>query len=250
MTQAIFKITYMGVNMFTNKIFRSYLYCSGTRLDLLSKAILSRADAVTIDLEDSVPAAQKDTIRSAVVGTLQKLRPAKPIFVKINPLSSSYGLDDIEAVTGLQIQGVRVPKIRDVNEVAQIHDACLRNLFTGNLQLMLETASGIQGVDAIAKASSYTSLLIVGEEDLRNDLGCTRDTLDYSLSRVVVASRAAKLLPPVMSVWQFISDKHGLKESTMRGRKMGFWGRLCVHPSQVEVVNRIFTPERYETRNM
>ena len=124
--------------MFTNKIFRSYLYCSGTRLDLLSKAISSRADAVTIDLEDSVPAAQKDTIRSAVIGTLQKLSPAKPIFVKINPLSSSYGLDDIEAVTGLQIQGVRVPKIRDVNEVAQIHDACLRNLFTGNLQLMLE----------------------------------------------------------------------------------------------------------------
>ena len=227
-------------------LYRSYLYCSGSRLDLLERACATKADAVTIDLEDSVAAFNKDKARREVVQCLSGHAATKPLFVKVNPPSSRYGYADVEALAELPIAGLRVPKVNSVEEVSRLHGIASSCGFAGCLQIMLETALGIQSVDDIARASTYTSALIVGEEDLRTDLGCERTELDYSLSRVVVAARAAELLPPIMSVWPFLADTNGLMDSAIRGKQMGFWGRLCVHPSQVEGINEVFTPTTSE----
>lgn len=230
----------------TPPIYRTYLYCSGMRLDLLDKACASEADAVTVDLEDSVPTFHKERARNQVAECLSKRKEIKPLFVKINPPSSPYGFLDVEALAGMPIAGFRVPKVNSPDEITELQRIACAKGFEGQLQLMLETARGIQCVDEIAKVSTYTSALIVGEEDLRNDLGCDRNELGYCLSRVVIASRAAELLPPIMSVWPFLTDMQGLETSATKGKRMGFWGRLCVHPSQVRTINEVFTPSTDE----
>jgi citrate lyase subunit beta/citryl-CoA lyase len=225
------------------KLYRSYLYCSGNKLENLQKALTSEADTVTVDLEDSVPQNRKVEARENTFVELSKIDMVKPVFVKTNPPSSKYGLDDIARLSRLPLAGFRLPKTNSVEEIREVHAILQGNRFQGCIQPMIETARGAQNIDAIADSSHYIAQLIVGEEDLRNDLGCARNELGYTLQRVVVACRAVGLLPPVLSVWPFLSDPDGLRSSSIEGRNRGFFGRLCVHPSQVATVNEVFTPE-------
>lgn len=231
---------------FEHQLYRSFLYCSGARLEHFEKALATPADAITIDLEDSIPIKLKDVARRE---TLELLRdnpdPGKPVFVKTNPLSTPYGAADLEMLSECGIAGFRIPKVDSVEEVAQIDRILDAAGFSGCVQLMIETAQGVLAMEGIASRGKRTSLLIVGMQDLCNHLGCAREHVAFALTQAVVCSRAAGLLPPVLSVVTS-QDPRVLTEETLRGKERGCWGRLCVHPSQVDTINEIFTPTERE----
>ncbi|HVA92291.1 MAG TPA: aldolase/citrate lyase family protein, partial [Chloroflexota bacterium] len=112
---------------------------------------------------------------------------------------------------------------------------------------LIESAIGVERAFDIARAHPRVTGLGLGEADLTADLGLTEDGgLLYARSRVVVAARAAGLPAPVQSVYPHIRDTEGLRVTTLEGKRLGFFGRSVIHPSQVGVVNAVYTPSEEE----
>jgi citrate lyase subunit beta / citryl-CoA lyase len=216
---------------------RSWLYVPAIRADLLPKALAGDADAVIVDLEDSVPAGDKERARDAL-GELLSSRFEKPVWVRVNDPRGPWGLRDLEVLAGLPVAGVRLPKSEDPDIVAEAG-----RVVGTPLQLILESARGVQRVGELIAASTWVAGIGLGEADLLADLrGLDESALEWSRGQVVVAARAAGLPSPPQSVWTHLEDMAGLRTSTQAARARGFFGRSVVHPRQVPVVNEVFTP--------
>ncbi|GHF42036.1 citrate lyase subunit beta/citryl-CoA lyase [Amycolatopsis bartoniae] len=217
---------------------RSWLYVPAHRADvLLPKAMAGVADAVVLDLEDAVPATAKDAARAAAVAAAAVEQP-KPLWVRVNALGSEWGRADLAALAGSRAAGLRLPKVEDP---ATVREAAER---TGlPLHVVLESALGVERAYELATAHPLVALLSLGEADLMADLRVSdRDALDWARQRVVVAARAAGLPSPPHAAWTAVSDVDGLVADTTTASRRGFFGRSVLHPSQLEPVNRLFTP--------
>jgi citrate lyase subunit beta / citryl-CoA lyase len=223
---------------------RSWLYVPGNRPELIGKAARGEADAIVIDLEDSVPAQAKDAARETVRAVFDD-RPRKPIWVRINDVRGPWGEADMTALAGLPLSGVRLPKCEDPEVVRSAgHRLGLP------LHLLLESAVGIERAMELARAHPDVSGIGLGEADLAADLRTTADTtLAWCRARVVVAARSAGLPAPVQSVWTDVRDLDGLRASSEHARDAGFFGRSVIHPGQVAIVNEVFTPDDRQVRN-
>ncbi|MQA13075.1 MAG: CoA ester lyase [Pseudonocardiaceae bacterium] len=224
---------------------RSYLYVVGHREDHVEKAYASDADAVVLELEDAVAPSMKERARSTVARVLAS-PPPKPTFVRVNPLGTGLARADLDAVAGTDIEGIRLPKTesaRDVHTVAGWLDEMGSPV---RIQVLLESAVAVEQVTQIASAHERVAGVALGEQDLQADIGATDEGLLYARSRVVLASRAAGLPPPVQSVWSGLADLDGLRASCERGKRLGFFGRSALHPRQVPVINEVFTPTAAE----
>lgn len=220
---------------------RSWLYVPATRPELVPKALAGPADAVVVDVEDAVPAAAKDAAREALAG-FAALPRAKPLWVRANHPATEWGRADIAALADLPVDGVRLPKSEDPDLVARTAEALGRPV-----QVLLESATGVENAAALARCSKWVRGIALGEADLLADLGGLDATaLTYARGRVVVAARAAGLPAPVMSVWTAIGDSDGLRADSVAARAAGFFGRSIVHPSQAPVVNAAFSPSTDE----
>ena len=115
---------------------------------------------------------------------------------------------------------------------------------------IIESAAGVANLREIARASTRVKRLAFGAADFTNDLGLTwtRDELELLPHRaeIVLQSRAAGLEPPIDTVWADVKDAEGFAASAARARSLGFQGKLCIHPDQVAVANRAFTPSQDE----
>jgi len=225
-------------------ILRSYLYCSGTRLEQhFDKAIHSNADAVIIELEDGIAHNKKSTARHAVVERLENISVAKPVFVRINSFDSGLAIDDLEALASLPLTGIRIAKVSCAEEVKRAAHILRKYQFKGNIQLMIESACALSNINDIVQADPMVSLVTLGEADFCADVFCDMDSrvIDYARSQVVIASRTADLLPPVLSGSRFINDDDFVTKTSLHAKNMGFWGRTCIHPSQIDIVNKVFT---------
>ena len=216
---------------------RSWLYVPAHRPELLDKALAGPADAVVLDLEDAVPAEAKETARDAAVQASTVPRTT-PLWVRINAVGSPWFTDDVAALAGTALDGVRVPKAGDPETVA-----VLARRLGLPLHLLLESALGVEQAFALARAHPCVVAVSLGEADLAADLGVRRpDALAWARQRVVVAARAAGLAAPITSVWTDLADLDGLEEDSRQARDLGFFGRSVIHPRQVEPVHRAFTP--------
>lgn len=225
---------------------RSYLYVAGHDAGRVSKALSSEADAVVLDLEDAVPVDRKDEARVTVTEVLGS-EPAKPVFVRVNTVSSGMLERDLAAADSRHLSGIRLPKTESAAQARVVAEHLEASGHTSGLQCLLESALGIENAYEIACSHPRVRGLSLGEADLRADLGVTSDPgLDYARSRVVVASRAASLAPPVQSVYTNVGDLLGLTASTESGRGMGFLGRSAIHPDQIPIINEVFTPTQAE----
>lgn len=226
-------------------LFRSYLYVPGIDERRIGKALESDADAVVIDLEDAVaPERKADARRLAAEVVAAPL--AKPVFVRINSLGSGLAADDLAAVSGPGLSGVRVPKVESAQQVRQV-TRWLSGRSPVMIVALIESALGVERAADIAAADGVVALAM-GEADLRADLGVTVDDgLLYARSRCVTAARAAGRLA-VQSVFVDLRDVDGLAASTQWGRQMGFTGRSAIHPAQVAVINDVLTPTEDEQR--
>jgi citrate lyase subunit beta/citryl-CoA lyase len=216
---------------------RSWLYVPAHRPDLLAKALAGPADAVVLDLEDAVPAEAKDTAREEAVRAAGRPRD-KPLWARLNAVGSPWCTDDVAALSGVVLDGVRLPKAGDPETVA-----LLARRLGLPLHLLLESALGVEQAFALARAHPCVVAVSLGEADLAADLGVRRpDALAWARQRVVVAARAAGLAAPVTSVWTDLADVDGLERDSRNARDQGFFGRSVIHPKQVAPVHRAFTP--------
>lgn len=223
---------------------RSWLYVPGHRSDRVAKALGAGADAVVVDLEDAVPAAQKDTARELTVALLDDRGPddGLQLWVRINPPGTPDGERDVTALVGRRLDGLRVPRADDPDQVRAVAER------TGvPLQLLIESARGLVRASELAGAHELVAGIGLGEADLAADLLVDRDEgLTWARGTVVVAARAAGLPSPVQSVWTDVGDEGGLRVSSERGRAIGFYGRSVIHPRQIGVVHDVYTPSADE----
>jgi citrate lyase subunit beta / citryl-CoA lyase len=225
---------------------RSYLYVPGSDPRRIEKALASEADAVILDLEDAVAPNRKEEARTTVAEVLRS-EHEKPVFVRINAPDSVLAEEDVEAVAGARLAGLRLPKTESPESVRRVAQRLEKLGCEAGLQCLIESALGLEFAFEIARAHEKVVGMSLGEADLAADLGVRGDAgLLYARSRLVAATRAAGLPGPVQSVYTNVRDAEGLRRSTMEGKNMGFVGRSAIHPAQIEVINEVFTPTEEE----
>src|SRR5215217_7507153 len=208
---------------------RSYLYVPGDDSRRIEKALATGADAVVIDLEDAVAPSRKEEGRKNAAEVLES-EPAKPIFVRVNALGSELAAQDIDAVAGLYLAGLRLPKVESPEGVRLVAETLEERRSEAGIHCLIESALGLELAFEIARSHERVSGMSIGEADLAADLGV----------------RAAGLPGPVQSVYTSVNDLEGLRRSTEEGRSFGFVGRSAIHPSQVPIINEVFTPTEEE----
>ena len=225
---------------------RSYLYVPGSNPRRIENALASEADAVVLDLEDAVAPNRKEEARETVAGFLRS-GDEKPIFVRVNAPGSALAEEDIEAVAGPNLAGLRPPKTESAEAVRRVAKRLEDLRCEAGIQCLIESALGLELVFEIARAHERVVGMSLGEADLAADLGVRDDVgLLYARSRLVVATRAAGLPGPVQSVYTNVRDEEGLRRSTEEGKNQGFVGRSAIHPNQLSTINEVFTPTESE----
>lgn len=243
-----------------NRLLRSYLFAPGDNSHLLGKVLSAGADAVVLDLEDAVRPERKHEARGLVAEFLEENREsASPIYVRINPVASALCYDDLAAVVSPSLHGVRLAKAESAGHIAAV-DSKLSELemragiYPGATRVVptIETSTGVFAALEIAKQPRVEALCF-GMADFLADIHAEEDSTFtaslYALSHLVLASRAAGILPPVASVHTKLDDTEGLLSSCELYRKLGFFGRSCIHPKQIPVVHLTFTPSREEVEH-
>ncbi|NJC22698.1 citrate lyase subunit beta/citryl-CoA lyase [Arthrobacter pigmenti] len=214
------------------------LYVPGNRPDRFGKAVGAGADMVILDLEDSVPRADKTSARAAVVRWLESRHPTDrdPVFqIRINPGDAA----DLEAVADLPpTVELRLPKATQPDDMDAIRGRAVTAL--------LENALGVENAFAIARHPAVTRVAL-GESDLASELGSDSDAvLDFARLRLVFAARAAGIEAPMMSVYPRIQDAEGLLRDTVHGLTLGMVGRTAVHPTQLAIIREAHRPSTDE----
>jgi len=222
----------------------TWLYVPGDRRERIAAALAGDADVVILDLEDAVVAAHKGVAReqvSAAAGSTDR-----PIQIRVNAAGSRWQPDDLQMVRELPpAVEVRLPKCESVGAVREQVDAVGER----EIHLLIESALGVELAFQLARSHSRISSITLGEADLRADLGVTDDAgLLWCRSRIVTASVAAGLSSPAMSVFPNHRDLAGLERSCVVGRQFGFRGRTAIHPAQLPVIRRAFTPSADEVQ--
>jgi citrate lyase subunit beta/citryl-CoA lyase len=237
-----------------DRLRRSRLYLPGSEPKFFINAGLHGPDAIILDLEDSVHAAEKDTARILVRNALRAVSfGAAERMVRINQLP--MGLADLEEVIPEGPDLVLIPKVERAEQVVEA-DRRIREISTRCrldrpvwLMPILESALGIENAFSIVSASERIAALTIGLEDYTADLGVVKTTQGdeswYARLRVVNAARAAGV-QAIDSVYSDVDDLDGLRRWGERSRALGFEGMGCIHPRQIPVIHEAFAPSPAE----
>ncbi|MCC6533778.1 MAG: CoA ester lyase [Burkholderiales bacterium] len=237
-------------------ILRSMLFVPGNNARRVDKALGLDADAVILDLEDAVAAAEKPAARAALAAALS--RPRKCLaYVRINALETEWCYRDLVAVVQPGLDGIVLPKAESASDVRTI-DWLMRSLERergmplGSVDLIpiIETGKGVARIDAICASRTRVKRVVFGAADYTLDMNMqwTREETELAPARaaIVLASRVAGIEPPIDTVWARLQDLDGLRASVRTSLVMGFQGRMCIHPDQLAVVHEVFTPSAEE----
>jgi citrate lyase subunit beta / citryl-CoA lyase len=230
-------------------LLRAALFAPGDAPERMAKAVAAGADAVVFDLEDAVAEPRKIPSRTLVAEALSGTRhEGPPLVVRVNPADTGLLEDDLRAVSRPNLAAVMVPKVEDPAALAEVADqlAALRpaRAITGDavgLIALIETAAGVAACERIAaEAPPSTWTLAFGGVDYAADLGVDPDPagegLLHARARVALAARAAGLVPALDGPVLALGDEALLREDSARSRRLGFGGRLVIHPRQIEPV--------------
>lgn len=224
----------------------SYLFVPAMRPERIAKAFAAGADAVIVDWEDAVAAADKEKAR-ALLATHDAQGNTPAVWVRINGASSVHYAADVLALMQLnKVTGVVLPKVEHAAQITALYEACGKPIMA-----VIETAKGCLNLAEIAQAQGL-AVLSYGCLDLMHELGMTANTpaamawLQKMRIDMLLHSVANGLNAPLDSVFPNFQDDEGLREYVQYWRDMGFGGMLCIHPKQVAVVNAMLQPSEAE----
>lgn len=220
----------------------TYLFVPGDRPERFAKAITSGTDITVFDLEDAVAPDAKNEARQSVAAAVSDGRRAN-VCVRINAAGTPWFHDDLNCIKEMHVQSVMVPKAEDPDELARIG----RALAGVPLIPLIETAIGLDRARDLARMPGVQRLAF-GTVDFQVDLGVEGDGDELLLARsqLVLASRLAGLAPPVDGVTLDAKDPEKAKADAVRSRRLGFGGKLCIHPLQIDPVHAAFLPTMRE----
>ena len=250
---------------------RSVLAAPASNLEMAGKALASAADAVFLDLEDAVAPDEKADARGEIVRALRELDwQGRPTLYRANALDTPYFYRDLVEVVeqaGDRLDVIIIPKVQrpeDLQVAAtllfQIELAVGLEAGKVGLEAQIESAEGLVNVDGIASATERLTALHFGPGDFAASLRMplksigARDEWDeaypghrfhYAMGRIVVAARAAGLRAVDGPLADY-RDEEALRESSLISRSLGFDGKWCIHPAQIEAVNEVFSPTERE----
>ncbi|KAI1383332.1 beta subunit of citrate lyase [Hypoxylon trugodes] len=246
---------------------RALLYVPASSPRMLTKSLGLSSDNITYDLEDSVTPTAKPTARTALREHLTNLSSRPPsiseLAIRINAISTPYALDDLTTLAPLpNLDAIVIPKVNSASDLTFATDA-LRHLAPSRhcdsspnpikIIALIESARAIVDLREICASSPFLSGLIFAAEDFALDLSLTRtpslNEFLYARSAIVTAARAANLPSTIDLVCTSYKGGEGLarlEEECEGGKALGFNGKQCIHPSQVDTVQRLFAPSEKE----
>jgi citrate lyase beta subunit len=246
----------------TRPLCRNPLFVPGHQARMRDKALGLACDATILDLEDAVPPDRKPAARDGATAYIAA-RPGHA-FVRINPLVSrarftiACGAEDIGAVVRPGLRGLVFPKVETADDLHRfIAAVCAAEgragLAEGAVELwaIVETARGVADAAALARLPLGRPIrFCFGAGDYTRDIGVewTRGEQECFTARsmVVMAARAGGMPAPIDSVYIDIRDESGLRDSAELAKRLGFRGKFCIHPSQLEIVASVFSPTQVE----
>jgi citrate lyase subunit beta/citryl-CoA lyase len=227
---------------------RSLLFAPGNRPEVLAKLPRSGPDGAVLDLEDSVPEAEKGAGRATVAAAVADLRAVAPdlaLYVRVNAVLTPWFADDVAHALAPGLTGVVVPKLESADQVARVIHAV-----PGDLVVVagLETAAGVARAEEVL-THPRVAVAYFGAEDYVADLGGVRtpgnDEVLYARSQVALAAR----LTATMAIDQVVTalgDEAAFRADARQGRALGYQGKLCIHPEQVAWAHQVFSPSPEE----
>jgi len=232
---------------------RSWLFVPADSERKITKALDSDADAVILDLEDSVAPDMKATARDILKG-LPKRSNGPEWWVRVNPLGSEFHKDDLTLIGSAYVHGIVLPKAESGADVIQLAHR------TGNIPIhaiVTETAASLFGLLSYRDPKSPLAAMSWGAEDLSAALGASSKqeaggdlSFTYKLARsLCLAGAVAAGVQPVDGIFADFKDTKGLKAEAEAARRDGFTGKLAIHPAQVPIINAAFTPSADDVRH-
>ena len=246
--------------MSDNELMRTSMYVGGTSPVKMIQAGFYNEDCLVYDLEDSVSAGEKDAARLPVYHAVKEQRPkGKYILIRVNGLYSKELDEDLEAAVRAQPDAIRIPKVEYASEVKRVDEKITAiekkaGLPEGGIKIWcnIESYLGVMNAQEIASASPRVVAMALGAEDFTASMNAQRTKpgweIFYARNAVLIACRAAGISAQD-AVFSDLNDEEGLKRDLEMTRTLGFDGKTCVHPRQIDTVNACFTPTAKEIRN-
>ena len=229
---------------------RSILYMPGSNARALEKGRTLAADGLILDLEDAVAPEAKETARDQVRNAIKEGGYGKrEVIVRVNPMDTAWGHDDLTAVATMGADAVLLPKVESADAVHQAEDIMGTAGAPDELSVwcMMETPLGMLHAEEIAHTGPRVGVLVMGTSDLAKDLQCahTPDRIPFmtSLGLCLLAARAAGI-GILDGVHLNLDDDEGFKDSCKQGAELGFDGKTLIHPKTIDAANKIFAPSK------
>lgn len=237
------------------RLLRSLLFVPGNNSRFLEKAKSLHADIICFDLEDSVPFDEKKSARNLIKSALKNRSDYNSeIYVRTNSPISGLIPDDLKEIIQRGVDGIVIPKVDTANDIKKIEKTMLglekkRKLKPIEIIASIESTKGVVNSYAIASSSKRVSALVFGVFDLLNDLGVeytkNPEGAIYSRAKIPIDAKAAGKYA-IDAIWQDIDDSVGLEHDSIAAKNLGYVGKSIIHPSQIDIVHKIFYPTRSE----
>jgi (S)-citramalyl-CoA lyase len=229
---------------------RSILFVPSDRIDRIEKSINLPADSITIDLEDAVAQEKKEEGRQILKKALEEFDfCSKEIIVRVNSIGTLNGLKDILMLKECSRlpDAIMLPKTESADEVVLFTKLIGEIDAEIELLIILESCKGILCAKDIVEASSKVSGVIFGGGDLSGEIGCsmTWDNM-YTARQIVLMAAASAGIDAIDVPYLDMSDLEGLAKESKKVASIGFSGKIAIHPTQIDVINEMFTPEQDE----
>jgi citrate lyase subunit beta / citryl-CoA lyase len=224
-----------------------YLFVPGNSERKMKRAINIEADAIIIDLEDAVVAGEKEIARQLVYSVLNgevKNNCNTKIYLRINSIKTPWFFDDIDMVKNLnRLDGIMIPKSEGKTSITLAAELINRDL---EIIPLIETAAGVMNIEAVLTSHKSVRKVAFGSVDFALDLGVdwSEDGTErtYAMSKIVLASRALGADSPIDAVFPVIDNKESFISDTIKGKQTGFYGKMVIHPRQIEWVKEVYIP--------
>lgn len=211
---------------------------------MIQKSRLLGADSIILDLEDAVPAGQKEKARALVSKSVSEVEwGRRELCVRINSLSSRQGKADIARLGSLdRLDTFVVPKAE--GDLSTIHRSTGKRLIP-----IIETAKGLSGIDLVTSSAGVDAVTYGAADFALSVAGSVSEYLEnvYVKTKIVVAARSTGI-DPIDNVFFDLKDVLGFEKSSKQARALGFSGKQVIHPSQIRIANRVFSPSRGELK--